>query len=321
MATMYGIPDGLGDGGAYLGSGGSSGSPDLKTILQTQFVAIHPQVATSAAMKAIPEEDRANDMICLKGDSNNVWRFDAASSAGASATVLVPDEGTGRWVVLSGIDLATLATTAGAGLIGLLDTGGFTLAATVEAAIAEIYQSMRSIQTTWPLPAPVTGIDIATGAALAVFADGASTTPGTQFTNSKAVVVRWNNHGTPGAIAITAAMPQDLDDAAVVTYHALVSKIGATLADATKLTVGAFEQTVAALHDADTDFGGDTSAIVGDATSKTVTEVILTLALADIHAAPSSITFTIKPKAGTLGTDDFLLHSHWLEYTPKIMAS
>ncbi|MEO7329932.1 MAG: hypothetical protein ABI193_15245 [Minicystis sp.] len=216
--------------------------------------------------------------------------------------------------------LESTANGQGASKVGIEDAGSFTAEVDAEGAMQELYQNALSVQKTLPIPI-LSALEVATGALLIVFADGASSVPGTQVANSKAAAVRWNNHATPAAILQTIAMPQDLDDTAAVTFHALVSKSGATLADATKLTVGAFEQTVAALHDADTDFGGDTSAVVGDATAKTVTEVTLTLAAADVHAAPSAMTFTIKPKAGTLGTDDLFLHAAWLEYKPKLMTS
>lgn len=168
------------------------------------------------------------------------------------------------------------------------------------------------------IPIPLTSaILVATGAPMAVFSDGASSVPGVQLTDSKSACVRWNNHATPAAIAVNVPMPSDLDDASDVVFHALVSKVGATVGDATKLTVGAFEHTVGALHDADSDMGGDTGAVTGDAASKTVSELTLTLAAANIHAVPSSVALTIKPKAGTLGTDDLLLHSAWLEVTTK----
>jgi len=217
-------------------------------------------------------------------------------------------------------DLTTLATSAGAGDIGILDAGGFTAATTVEGALAEIYQQVETTHKQVNIPL-MSAIDIATGAPLAAFADAEGATPGTEFTNSKGVSVRWNDHATPGAIAVTVPMPQDLDDTAVVTFCALVSKTGATSGDATKLTVGAFEQAVGALNDADTDFGGDTSAVVGNATAKTVSKVTLTLAAADVHAAPEAMTFTIKPKAGTLGTDDLCLHAAWLEYKGKLLTT
>jgi hypothetical protein len=202
----------------------------------------------------------------------------------------------------------------------IADAGDFTDETELEGATQEIYQGLLSTQKCIPIPLGG-AIDIATGALLAVFSGGVSTTPGTEFTNSKTSAIRWNNDAAPGAIAVNVAMPQDLDETADVTFHALVSKTGATVGDALKLTVGAFEHIPGALHDADSDFGGDTSAVTGDATAKTVTEVTLTLAAANVHAAPSSICFTIKPKAGTLGTDDALLHSAWLEYKPVLLAS
>lgn len=196
--------------------------------------------------------------------------------------------------------------------VSIDDTSQLFLGTDAEAALAELAYQYDYV------PIPLTSaLDAATGALLAAFVGGASTTPGTELTNSKSAAVRWNNDAAPGAIAINVAMPPGLDDAADVTFEALVSKTGATVGDATKLTVGAFEHIVGALHDADTDFGGDTSAVVGNATAKTITKVALTLALADIHAAPSGICLTIKPKAGTLGTDDLVLHEAWLKVKRK----
>jgi hypothetical protein len=256
--------------------------------------------------------------VVYMGDDHTIFDNDAVGTLKAAGRFCGMSED-GKVRVFVG--MANLADSlAAATAVSITDSGGFTATTNTETALQEIYQHLESIQKQINIPITA-ALDAATGALLAVFADGAVTTPGTQLTNSKACSVRWNNHATPGAIAITVAMPQELDDAAAVTFHALVSKIGATVGDATALTVGAFEQTVAALHDADVDFGGDTTAVVGNATSKTVTEVILSLALADIHATPSAITFTIKPKAATLGTDDFCLHAAWLEYKGKLLTS
>jgi hypothetical protein len=164
-------------------------------------------------------------------------------------------------------------------------------------------------------------IDAVTGIYPLVFADSENALPGIQLTNSKAVSVRWNDHAAPTAIAITVPLPQNLDDTANIVVHALVSKIGATIGDATKLTIGAFFQTVAALHDADTDRGGDSDAVVGNAATKTVTELTLAIAANVVPPSPCALTLTIKPKAGTLGTDDFCVHAVWLEMTRKLLAS
>lgn len=183
--------------------------------------------------------------------------------------------------------------------------------------------SLRQILATLEnahIPLPLTAaLDIATGALLAVFANATGTTPGTQLVNSKVAAVRWNNDAAPGAIAISVPVPPDLDPTMPATFYALVSKTGATVGDASKLTVGAFLQVPGALHDADTDFGGDTTAIAAPtATAKTLSSLSLTLAAADLAtAAGGGLTVTIKPKAGTLGTDDLILAQAWIAYTRR----
>jgi hypothetical protein len=93
------------------------------------------------------------------------------------------------------------------------------------------------------------------------------------------------------------------------------------VADATTFTVTAFFQTVAALHDADADCGGTTSALTGNATAKTVAELTLSITGADLPPSPSVLTFSIKPTDGTLGTDDAIVHGIWFEYTRKTLTS
>lgn len=53
--------------------------------------------ADTAALKALPVRQRADGMVAVVKPAQ-LWVFDASSSAGASATVLVPDAGTGRWL-------------------------------------------------------------------------------------------------------------------------------------------------------------------------------------------------------------------------------
>jgi hypothetical protein len=258
--------------------------------------------------------------VVYMGDDHTIFDNDAGGTLKAAGRFCGMSED-GKVRVFVGAAIADLGDAlADASDVAIADAGNFTSQTTAEGATQEIYQHLESIQKQVNIPITA-ALEVATGALLTVFADGSTSVPGTQLTNSKAVSVRWNNHATPAAIAVTVPMPQDLDDMADVVFHALVSKVGATSGDATKLTVGAFEQTVAALHDADSDFGGDTTAVVGNATSKTVTEVTLSLLGANVHATPSAMTFTIQPKAGTLGTDDLCLHAAWLEYKGKLLAS
>jgi hypothetical protein len=164
-----------------------------------------------------------------------------------------------------------------------------------------------------PIPMPVISD---AGVALAAFSDGDSATPGYCVT-AEGLGIRWNDHGTPTPVGTKIVLPPDFDSAKDATLHILAAKTGNTLTDATKFTVQAFNNVVGALYDADADFGGDTDAMVGDATAKTVQHVTLTLATANLTAYPAAVELTIGPKDGTLDDDDVILLGHWIEYAKK----
>jgi len=187
----------------------------------------------------------------------------------------------------------------------------------VEAALAEIYQHLKSAKGIINIPMP-TITDA--GVALAAFSDGDSATPGFCVT-AKGLGIRWNNHGTPGAVGTKVIVPPEMDVTANAVLHVLAAKTGATEADATKFTVAAYNNVKAAAYDADDDFGGDTSAMTGTATAKHVQEVTLTLALANLAAYPAAIELTLKPKNGTLDADDVILLAAWIEYKKKLLTS
>lgn len=155
-----------------------------------------------------------------------------------------------------------------------------------------------------------------TGAPLVIFADAETAPPGIQLTNSKAMTVRWNDHATPTPVGTCIQYPPDLDSTQPVVFKALVSKIGATVGDATTITVNFYEQSVGVLHDASSDLGGVTNALVGDAASKTIS--LLKLSISPTKAPPAGATILFGPTANLLGTDDFVLHTAWLEYAKKL---
>lgn len=163
---------------------------------------------------------------------------------------------------------------------------------------------------------PLTGAIEADGTALADFSDGASPTPGWSA-GDQSVGVRWNNHANPDPISLGFTMPQDIDLANDITLNILAAKIGATLADAVTWTVEAFNNVDAALYDADADFGGVSSAMTGDAATKTTQLESLALAAADLAAAGSQVVLTIQPTDGTLGTDDVILLGLYATYVRK----
>lgn len=165
---------------------------------------------------------------------------------------------------------------------------------------------------------PLFGWAEQSGVALAQFANAADPTPGFAVVDSEALGIRWNNHANPDPIGVSFPVPPDFDNSKDAKVVAIVSKTGATVGDATTLTVTAFNSgVVGALHDADADYGGATGAVVGDAAAKTVSRLTLTLAAANLPAFPAVISLTLQPTDGTLGTDDFVLHAAWIEYSKK----
>ena len=160
-----------------------------------------------------------------------------------------------------------------------------------------------------------------TGAPLALFSSGASAVPGLALVDSKALAVRWNNNATLDGILASFAMPNDCDITENMVVQLRASKTGATLADAPTFAVGAYNQVIGALHDADTNFGGNSDAMTGDVAAKTIQVVTRTLAAADLAASPATVTLTVKPTDGTLGTDDLVLHSVRITYTKKLLTS
>lgn len=96
--------------------------------------------ASETAIKAIPAAARADGTLVVDLTNNVLWQFDAGSAASASAWVLVPDAGTGRWLrnQPSLADLAATTSGNGASLVGVLDTAAKITATTVEGALAEL---------------------------------------------------------------------------------------------------------------------------------------------------------------------------------------
>lgn len=189
-------------------------------------------------------------------------------------------------------------------------------------ALAALYTDAQTTQGIVSL-AP-SSFYLLTGAPLAVFANGASAVPGSALVDSKAMAVRWNNHATPAGILSSFRMPPDADTSHNMIFHARASKTGATSGDACTFDVAIWNQVDGLLHDADTDFGGTTSAMTGAATAKTIQNVTLTLALANLanpQTAPASCSFSITPTAGLLGTDDLCLLGVDIIYTRKLLPS
>lgn len=209
-------------------------------------------------------------------------------------------------------------TSTAAGSVSVADTNSNMTGTDVETVLNEHAVHQQTSQAFFNLD--MGGWTEQDGTALADFADGDSTTPGWN-TGDESFGIRWNNHANPDPIATSHPYPPDLDPAANVVIHVLAAKVGATIGDAVTWTIEAFENIAAAAYDADADFGGTSSAMTGDATSKTCQEETLTLALANVTGSPGALHLTLQPTDGTLGTDDVIVLGVWGEYTRKLMTS
>lgn len=170
------------------------------------------------------------------------------------------------------------------------------------------------------IPLPLNNFWLAAGTPLAAFSNGASTVPGLALDNSKSAGIRWNNHATPDEVYTTFHSPSDRRPGKDLTLKIRAEKSGATLADTSPFTVQAFNQVDGALADADTDFGGDSSAMTGDAAAKTVQTVSRALASADLSDG-ATVTLSIQPKDGKLGTDDVTVNEAWIEYEAVVTST
>lgn len=217
-----------------------------------------------------------------------------------------------------------LPNTAAAAGVSVLDTADYYTSDTVEGVLAEIGQSLESAVGVIPLPPPSTWSLLADGAPMAVWANGATTVPGTYCDGAKVGgAARWNNDAAPAAIVTSFEIPPDMDITVNAVAHFCVAKTGATnnAGNTTTITSIAANQVVGALYDADTNFGGASSALLPAATAKTIQDLTLTLALADLAAYPASVTLSAKPTAGTLDTDDLVFVSARIVYQKKLQTS
>jgi hypothetical protein len=153
---------------------------------------------------------------------------------------------------------------------------------------------------------PLASLLDADGDPLVKFAAGAFTVPGFSVTDTEALCLRWNNHATPDPVIGQVTLPPGLDSTYEIDIEFFVSKTGATLADATTITVQAWLVAAGGLHDSDSDAGGVTNALTGDAAAKTT--AVLTRTITSIPTDARSMTFTFQPTDDLLDTDDLCVH-------------
>lgn len=198
------------------------------------------------------------------------------------------------------------ATTAAT--VSIADAGGFTSAATVEAALAEIYQNLLTVQGS--IPVPLGAITMEDGTALT---KQATTVAGYLQISDKEIVIDIPVNCTSGeALGFSVPLPQDIDITADLTVHVLAGKN----ADNDALTLDCEVYPVAAGDVGNTD--------IQDTAAQTIvaagTELIFTCGADGLLASPSAIT-AILTLGGTNDGDAVYIYAVWLEYKKKILTS
>jgi len=261
----------------------------------------------SAGTYKLPANIPAGITVYVLATGSVTIQNSAAATVGTLTTNQIgiyQSRGSSAWVALG----------PGATNVSVTDANSYTTYTTAEAWLNEVAASQRLINVDL-----ARGI-LADGTPLAAFADNAGApAPGITLANSKAVGIRWNNQATQNApvwfnVPITY---QNFDTSSFLPrVRILASKTGATVGDATTFTVTAFGQRVGSLHDADSDLiSGASTAMTGNATAKTVQEVYTDFTeQGGSFPALKTISLSITPTSGTLGTDDVIIHRLWMTY-------
>lgn len=223
------------------------------------------------------------------------------------------EEATASGDVVEWAPFPVISTTAAT--VSIADAGSLITATTVEAALQEIMQAIKTVQ----YDIRPSSIMLEDGTALTAFADGASTVPGYTQIGNKGAGIRWNDHATPGDIQMIFHIPQDFDDTADAVVHVLgtIIKAGGAIVDSPLVAIEAYFSGVGDILSSDTDCGGDTT----EFTLGTLEEGTLTITAANIPASPQQLTLIVHPKDGQLGTDDFIMADIWLEGKRKALTS
>lgn len=227
---------------------------------------------------------------------------DASSGSAQGVAVEVGADNAHIEVVLFNVKSTT------AGTVSIADAGGFTDEATVEAALAEIYQHLVSAQKT--IPVPLAGITMEDGTALD---KQATTVAGSAQLSDKEQVIKIPVDCSAGeALGFSVPVPQDLDDTADITVHVLAGKD----ADLDALTLDCEVYPVAAGDGGNADIQ-DTAA---QAITQAISELVFTCGADGVLAAPGALT-VILTLGGTNDGDAVYLYGVWIEYKAKVLTS
>ena len=202
-------------------------------------------------------------------------------------------------IVVSPVLSSTAAT------VSVADTDKFTDAATVEAALAEIYQDLLSAQSF--IPIPLTSWMVGDGAKTVSFG-GPATDPILDMTNGDTdSALRFSWAAASVAPIITQVpLPPDFKTTDDLVLHLRTAK-------------SADENTVTITSDVYFNEGDDKIEDVTATIAQAAGDTTITIAADDIPAGAQSVTIELTPSAHA--SDALYLYATWLEYSRSIRTS
>lgn len=206
-------------------------------------------------------------------------------------------------------DAVPTAGTTGAADIGIADSGGFTSAATVEAALAEIYQHVLSTQVVVPLPLASLRIVDSNGDVGTISAIGGVLASNTDPILRSGTTECFEVFYAANSVVVTSlsiTLPADLDDTADAYVDLYVQ--ANTTDQAPTFTVGQSWQAGTQVTDSAT-----------AVTSTAIQTITATISSSDIPASTTFVTLQLTPAAHA--TSSFLLHGARLRYKGKLLTS
>lgn len=263
----------------------------------TEFVSVRPR--TMPGSKLVTAAGAFSRGATLYGAADG--KVDDTSSGSAIGIALEAATADGDLVEM--MDFAVLSTTAAT--VSIADSGGFTSETDVEAALAEIYQHILSVQSF--IPVPLAGL-LETDATNTVDYLGPGTTPTLDLANGdtdSGLVVTWAASNNDPVIFQT-PLPPDLDASKDLVLH-LRAKAGGSTDTPTIAADSYFNEGDTKIEDA------------SGALSDSVQELTITIAAADIPAGAQTLSVELTPGAHT--TDTVVLSALWLEYSKSLLGS
>ncbi len=255
----------------------------------------------NGTVEAIAGEALAKGAVLYGAAAGKVKDTSAGSAIGIAL-----EEATADGDIIEVVDFTVMSTTAAT--VSVADTGGFTSAATVEAALAEIYQDLVTAQAT--ITVPLGAITQEDGTALT---KQATTVAGySQLGNKETVIDIPVNCSAGEALGFSIPVPQDLDNTADITVHVLAGKA----ADLDTLTLDCEVYPSAAGDVGNADIQ-DTAA---QAITAAVSELVFTCGADGVLAAPGTLSVVLT-LGGTNDGDAVYIYGAWIEYTKAILAS